>query len=73
MSVQLLTPAKSKGAEGVHDDNKETAEKVHHNENKIPQLLLKVKSHEECNNYNVIEIEVNYYGTLDDLKLKRMI
>jgi hypothetical protein len=42
---------------------------------KVSELLefeLKVKAHEACKNYDVIEnIEVNYDGTLDDLKIDK--
>ena len=36
------------------------------------EFELKVLAHEECKNYDVIEnIEVNYDGTLDDLKIDK--
>ena len=36
------------------------------------EFELKVKAHEDCKNYDVIEnIEVNFDGTLDDLKVEK--
>jgi hypothetical protein len=51
------------------DGSQDDTEKVTH---ETSEYQLKVEAHEKCQNYDIIEaIEVNYDGTMDDLKIEK--
>ena len=81
----IILPIQKQIERDIHKE--EDTEKVHLNGNQILdgtesndaeqvtdfyRIELKVKAHEDCKNYDVIEnIEVNYDGTLNDLIIEK--
>ena len=67
---QVRASAEKAAAEGVHDDNEETTEKVHHNVNQIIQLDgIHGSDDEPAREFLEFELKVKKAKTMMSLKI----